>query len=229
VSVLNRRLARTLLSPSPGQKRLQALQRARSRIAEEGAENLRWIERDLHDGTEAELVAFAITLSLADDANAAQDGRLTELIARARTQTDDCIAGLRRITGGINPIASGEGLAEAIQALTERCSVPVRLGLVLPERASPAIERVVYFCVAELLTNITKHAGASEASVELVIARGAVLLTVADDGRGGASPGKDGSGLAGLAARLDTVDGTLTVDSPPGNGTRITIELPATV
>jgi signal transduction histidine kinase len=233
-SSLNLVLARLLLGPSPGQARLSALTQARGTLAAQNARSLRWIERDLHDGTQAELVAIAITLSLAEDELLSRPGidlgRLPELLNRARRQTDTVIAGLRRITNGINPVALDGGLGAALPALVAGCPVPVILDLDIDsaDRPDPAIERVVYFCVAELLTNIAKHSAATSARVTASNLNDQIHITVSDDGGGGAWSGA-GSGLSGLAERLAAVDGTITVESPAGGGTMVTAQLPSRV
>jgi signal transduction histidine kinase len=242
-TALERRLAAMLLAPTAGQRREQSLRRSRGLLAAQNAERLRWIERDLHDGTQAELVAIAITLSLAADAHGdGSDDRLGRLLVRARTQTDDAIAGLRRITGGIHPAALDAGLGHAVAALAEGVPFPVEVRVDLAEAPDPAVERVVYFCVAELLTNAAKHSGTDRASVDVRTHDGRIVATVRDDGRGGAAsapPGGDkragtgdsghGTGLSGLADRLAAVDGTLRVVSPPGGPTVVTAELPARI
>ncbi|WP_354644195.1 sensor histidine kinase [Kitasatospora camelliae] len=248
-AALNRFLARRLLGPAGTETRVAALEKARSTLLADNTEHLRRLERDLHDGTQAELVAIAITLSLADDALTAgteppasapasaaasaaasvpEAERLRTLLVRARRQTDDAIAGLRRLTRGIHPVALDSGLGAALPALTAAAGVPVRTGLDLRHRPDPAIERAVYFCLAELLTNIAKHSDAREAAVDLTADRRRVRLTVRDDGRGGATAGP-GGGLAGLRERLAAVDGTLHIDSPPGGPTTVTATLPATI
>ncbi|MGW6915389.1 sensor histidine kinase [Kitasatospora sp. NPDC054939] len=226
---LNRYLARQLLGPARSQRRLVQLERARSTLLTEATDNLRRLERDLHDGTQAELVAIAITLSLADDALAPQTDpdRLRTLLERARAQTDVAITGLRRLTRGIHPVALDDGLAAALPTLTAAAPVPVTTTLDLRERPAPAIERAVYFCLAELLTNLAKHSGADRATVDLRSADGRVRLRVSDDGRGGAVLGSGGgTGLAGLNERLAAVDGTLHLSSPPGGPTTVTVEVP---
>lgn len=231
-SGLNRRLARLLLGPTSGQRRMRALERSRHVLAAENTEALRSIERDLHDGTQAELVAIAMTLSLADDALGERPDpvpdRLSTLLSRARTQTDDAIAGLRRITRGINPVPLDAGLGAALRSLAAGSPVPADLRLDLRERPDPAIERVVYFCAAELLTNVARHSGADAAAVEVVAAHGRVRLTVTDDGRGGAFPG-GGSGLTGLDRRAEAVGGTVRITSPEGGPTTVVADLPSTV
>ncbi|MGW3042058.1 sensor histidine kinase [Kitasatospora sp. NPDC001159] len=236
LSRANRVLARVLLGPARSQQRVRELESARATLLAESTDRLRRLERDLHDGAQAQLVALAITLSLADDALAdlapadpgpgAGAGRLRTLVDRARGQTDDTIAGLRRLTRGIHPVALDGGLAEALPGLTATSPVPVTVRLDLRERPEEVIERAVYFCAAELLTNVAKHSGADTAELTASVVEGQVRLTVRDDGRGGAAIGA-GTGLAGLAERLAAVDGALRVDSPPGGPTTVTAELPS--
>ncbi|MFE6051249.1 sensor histidine kinase [Kitasatospora sp. NPDC056446] len=229
LSRANRVLARTLLGPVRSQQRVRELESARATLLAENSDRLRRLERDLHDGTQAQLVALAITLSLADDAltdPAEPDlGRLRSLVDRARGQTDDTIVGLRRLTRGIHPVALDGGLAEALPGLTATSPVPVTVRLDLRERPEEVIERAVYFCAAELLTNVAKHSGARSAELAVTAADGKVRLTVRDDGCGGAAVGA-GTGLAGLAERLAAVDGALLVDSPPGGPTAVSAVLP---
>ncbi|MGW7442857.1 sensor histidine kinase [Kitasatospora sp. NPDC054795] len=255
----DRALARALLGPARSQQRVRQLENARATLLAENTDRLRRLERDLHDGTQAQLVALAITLSLADDVLAegvpsaggpaggvpsadgpaggvpSADGpagscgpdlgRLRTLVDRARGQTDDTIAGLRRLTQGIHPVALDGGLAQALPGLTATSPVPVDVRLDLRERPEEVVERAVYFCAAELLTNVAKHSDARSAELTVTAADGRVRLTVRDDGRGGAAIGA-GTGLAGLAERLAAVDGTLRVDSPPGGPTVVGAELP---
>lgn len=255
----DRTLARALLGPVRSQQRVRQLENARATLLAENTDRLRRLERDLHDGTQAQLVALAITLSLVDDVLAAgvpsaggpaggaptegvptgsvpsaggpagsggpDLGRLRTLVDRARAQTDDTIVGLRRLTRGIHPVALDGGLAQALPGLTATSPVPVDVRLDLRERPEEVIERAVYFCAAELLTNVAKHSDARSAELTVTAADGRVRLTVRDDGRGGAAIGA-GTGLAGLAERLAAVDGTLRVDSPPGGPTVVGAELP---
>lgn len=230
LSGANRRLARLLLGPARAQRRVRELETARATLLAQNDDELRRLERDLHDGTQARLVALAITLSLAEDALAPAAGpdlaRLRTLVERARDQTDDTAAELRRLTRGIHPVALDGGLGEALPGLTATSPVPVALRLDLPERPDHVVERAVYFCAAELLTNVAKHSGASSAELEASAAGGRVRLSVRDDGRGGAALGA-GTGLTGLAERLAAVDGALRIDSPLGGPTVVTAELPA--
>ncbi|MFJ2953479.1 sensor histidine kinase [Streptomyces sp. NPDC087270] len=229
LSGVNRRLARLLLGPARAQRRVRELETARATLLAQNNDELRRLERDLHDGTQARLVALAITLSLAEDALAPAAGpdlaRLRTLMERARGQTDDTVTELRRLTRGIHPVTLDGGLGEALPGLTATSPVPVTLRLDLPERPDHVVERALYFCAAELLTNVAKHSAARSAAVEASATDGRVVLSVRDDGRGGAALGV-GTGLTGLAERLAAVDGALRIDSPPGGPTVVTAELP---
>ncbi|MFI9788826.1 sensor domain-containing protein [Kitasatospora sp. NPDC051984] len=227
----NRRLARHLLGPARTQQRVQHLEAARHTLLTTGTERLRRLERDLHDGTQARLVALAITLSLADDTltqHAPADPRLRTLLDRARTQTDDTIAELRALTQGLRPTGLDGGLPEALPALAAGCAVPVTLHLDLPRRPDEAVEQTLWYCAAELLTNITKHSTATAATLTLTTTPTRARLTLHDNGPGGATP-TPGHGLHGLTTRLAAVDGTLRITSPPGGPTVITAELPLTL
>ncbi|MFF6777355.1 sensor histidine kinase [Streptomyces sp. NPDC012637] len=230
LSAANRWLARQLLGPARAQQRVRELETARATLLTDSGDRLRRLERDLHDGTQARLVALAITLSLADDALAPAEGpdldRLRTLVDRARGQTDETVAELRRLTRGIHPVALDGGLGEALPSLAATSPVPLAVRLDLRERPDPAVERAVYFCAAELLTNIARHSAARSAELTARAAGGRVRLTVRDDGRGGAALGA-GSGLTGLAERLAAVDGGLRVESPHGGPTVVTAELPS--
>ncbi|MCG6494131.1 sensor histidine kinase [Kitasatospora sp. A2-31] len=252
-SAAERSLARGLLGPARTEQRVTQLERARATLSAANTDRLRRLERDLHDGTQARLVALAITLSLADDAldppaAATLDAdRLRTLLDRARAQTDETIGELRRLTRGIHPVALDGGLAQALPGLAETAPVPVAVRLDLRERPDPVVEEAVYFCAAELLTNVAKHSGARAAELTVTAASGRLRLTVRDDGRGGAATGAapgaadaargphggaaraggdGGTGLAGLRERLTAVDGSLHIASPPGGPTVITAELP---
>ncbi|GAA2807452.1 sensor domain-containing protein [Kitasatospora sp. CM 4170] len=251
-SAAERRLARGLLGPARTEQRVTQLEHARATLSAANTDRLRRLERDLHDGTQARLVALAITLSLADDAldppaAAAPDAdRLRTLLDRARTQTDETIVELRRLTRGIHPVALDGGLAQALPGLADTAPVPVAVRLDLRERPDPAIEEAVYYCAAELITNVAKHSGARTAELTVTAEAGRLRLTVRDDGRGGAAalaaPGAragqggaahagadGGTGLAGLRERLTAVDGSLHIASPQGGPTVVTAELPVSL
>jgi signal transduction histidine kinase len=223
---LNRWLVRTLLAAEPASPRLQRLERARSEVVADAAATLRRIERDLHDGTQARLVAIALSLAMMDEAlEAGKTDRAQVLVRRARNQLSDAITELRQLARGINPVALDGGLVEALPTLAADAGIPTEVHVELPERPGPAIERIVYFCVAELITNAAKHSGADSVRVDVTAEGDQVCLRVSDDGRGGARLGA-GSGLRGLRDRLDAVDGTLSISSPAGGPTVIAARVP---
>lgn len=206
-------------------ERARDLQEKRTRAVEESAARLRRIERDLHDGAQVRLAALAMTLgevkeTLTEDPRGAQT-----LVSSAHRAAKDTLAELRDLARGIHPPVLDHGLDRALAALAESGSMPVVLDVALAERPSAAIEAIVYFSAAELLANAAKHSGASRVTVTLQDAGHGILLTVTDDGAGGARI-TDGGGLAGLRERVGTVDGRLDVDSPPGGPTTVTAELP---
>ncbi|MBY8889460.1 sensor histidine kinase, partial [Streptomyces sp. PTM05] len=148
------------------------------------------------------------------------------MVGEAHGEVKTALQELRDLARGIHPaILTDRGLGPALSAVATRCTVPVSVTVDLPSRPVPAIEGIAYFTVSELLANISKHSGAGRATVDVWRAEDRMLLQVGDDGRGGASADA-GSGLAGLAERLDAVDGVLVLDSPAGGPTRITAELP---
>jgi signal transduction histidine kinase len=218
-----RMLARTLLRPTHASR----LRRARTQAVDDSAARLRRIERDLHDGAQAQLVALALKLGLAKDELAEGDrAAALALVDTAHQGAKQALAELRDLVRGIHPPVLDTGLGPALQTLIARSAVPVELDLDLPDRPSPAIETIAYFTAAELLANVAKHSGARRAILSLAPARpGWLRLTVRDDGTGGARPGPAG-GLAGLAYRAGTVDGRLEVTSPVGGPTVVTVELP---
>lgn len=208
-------------------ERIRDLERSRAYAIEDAAGTLRRIERDLHDGVQARMVALAMNLTmlnetLGDDVSTQSRGLLTAALDHAR----DGIAELRQMVVGIHPPALDAGLETALSTLAARSPVPVDVRAELPERPTEAIETIAYFSVAELLTNVTKHSGADRAAVELTESAGRLVVTVRDDGRGGARVDGQGSGLRGLTERVGTVDGSLAVDSPAGGPTVVTVELP---
>jgi signal transduction histidine kinase len=197
---------------------------------DDSAARLRSIERDLHDGTQAQLVALAMKLGLARekllDGTSADLARVTQLVEDAHRSALEAIADLRTLARGIHPPVLDNGLADALATLASRSAVLVELIADIPERPSQAIETIAYFSAAELLTNVTKHSGARHATLEAVHVPGMLRVRVTDDGRGGARPVPNG-GLRGLAERVGTVDGRLEIDSPRGGPTTVTVELPS--
>jgi len=217
-------------------ERVRELQRSRALVVDDAAARLRRIEQDLHDGAQAQMVAVVMKLGLARDHLSAPSARLQgadldralELVDAAHRGAMNAITELRDLARGIHPPALDEGLDAALAGLAARSELAVDLMVALPERPSPAIETIAYFCAAELLTNAAKHSRAQRARLEVLQQPGLVTITVSDDGTGGARL-ESGGGLAGLAERVETVDGRLRIESPPGGPTVITVELPAHV
>ncbi len=223
-------LIRGLLGPASLDQRVRALQETRASAVDDSAARLRGIERDLHDGTQAQLVALAMKLGLAKEklgtAAPADLARATQLIDDAHRGAIEAIADLRVLARGIHPPVLDNGLADALATLAARSALPVELVTDIPERPSDAIETIAYFSAAELLTNAAKHSGARHVTLEAVHIPGLLRIRVTDDGHGGARPVPLG-GLAGLAGRVRTVDGRLDISSPPGGPTVVTLELPS--
>ena len=214
--------------------RVRELERTRALVVDDAVARLRRIEQDLHDGAQAQMVAVVMKLGLARDrlegalAGSGQHDleRAVELIGAAHQGAMDAISELRDLARGIHPPALDEGLNAALATLAARSELPVEVEVDLCERPSAAIETIAYFCVAELLTNVAKHSGATRAKLQASQQPGVVLLRVCDDGTGGAHIEADG-GLAGLTERVKTVDGRLTLTSPIGGPTAVTVELPS--
>jgi signal transduction histidine kinase len=222
-------LARALLGPASSDRRVRQLERTRSLAVDGAAATLRQVERNLHDGAQVRLTSVALHLGMAREKAGADTpdlAALRELLAAAHGDAAGALDDLRDLVRGIHPPVLDNGLPEALASLAAASAIPVRVTADLPRRPSPAIEAIAYFCAAELVANAVKHSFASEVSLEVHPGpRQAIVLTVTDDGVGGAGPAR-GSGLAGLAERVSTVDGSLAVSSPPGGPTVVTIVLP---
>jgi PAS domain S-box-containing protein len=200
------------------QARNEELRASRARIITAADAARRKIERDLHDGAQQSLVLASLTLRQAQSRAAGTPAEA--LLGDACDQLAQGLAELRDLAHGIHPaVLSERGLAAALEALVSRSPVPVDLRAP-GARAAPAVEAAIYFTVAEALTNVAKYARASVAAVTVEVHDATLVAEVTDDGIGGASPTL-GSGLRGLADRLDAIGGTLTVDSPAGAGTTI--------
>ncbi len=206
--------------------------RARRAVAiDESAARLRRIERDLHDGAQVRLAALAMVLGEVREnleqtgEDTGGDDQVRTLVSAAHRNAVETLAELRDLARGIHPPVLDRGLAAALCSLADTVSIPLDVSVRTRERPSAAIESIAYFCVAELLANIAKHSGAGRAAISVGEDQGTMLITVTDDGSGGAwlAPG---GGLAGLRERVQTVDGRLGIDSPPGGPTSITIEMP---
>jgi signal transduction histidine kinase len=229
-------LIRALLGPDPIAARVRTLEQARSHTVDASAATLRRIERDLHDGTQAQLVALAMRLGMAkeklDDGETVDLDRVRQLIDEAHRGAKEAITELRDIARGIHPPALDIGLEGALATLASRSAVPTELHYDVHARPTPAIEAIAYYCLAELLANVAQHAHASRASVSCAQTGSWLRLVVRDDGRGGArlsTVGSSSSGLAGLTDRVRTVDGRLDLVSPDGGPTVVTIDLPLSV
>ncbi|MEU0990529.1 sensor domain-containing protein [Streptomyces sp. NPDC005953] len=225
-SYVDRVMVSGLLGPSSLATRVVELESDRGVVVDTAAADLRRIERDLHDGAQARLVALAMDLGLAKEKLLEDPDAAAAMVDEAHGEVKIALQELRDLARGIHPaVLTDRGLDAALSSVASRCTVPVAVDVDLAERPAAAIEGIAYFTVSELLQNISKHAQASRASVDVWQSQGRLMLQVSDDGRGGANA-STGSGLAGLAERLDAVDGILAVDSPVGGPTRVTAELP---
>jgi signal transduction histidine kinase len=188
------------------------------------AAELRRIERDLHDGAQARLVALSMQLGRAED-RLEDRPEIAELVRSAREEAGAAIGELRDLARGIAPpVLADRGLEAAVEALGRRSPIPVTVGASILRRPLPVVETAAYFVVAEALTNAVKHAGGAPATVEVADRDGRLVVEVRDEGPGGADA--TGTGLMGLRHRVAALDGTLSVSSPPGGGTIVRAELP---
>ncbi|MBT2506415.1 sensor domain-containing protein [Streptomyces sp. ISL-98] len=215
-----------LLGPSKLATRVSELESDRGVVVDTAAADLRRIERDLHDGAQARLVALAMDLGLAKEKLTEDPEAAARMVSEAHGEVKVALQELRDLARGIHPaVLTDRGLDAALSAVASRCTVPVQVEVDLPSRPAPAIEGIAYFTVSELLQNVSKHARASRATIDVWHTADRLMLQVSDNGKGGADT-QSGSGLAGLAERLDAVDGILVVDSPVGGPTTVTAELP---
>jgi len=231
--MLHRAVVEGLLCVDPTAALRQDVERlrgSRSAALELEASELRRIERDLHDGAQQRLVVLAIDLSLAEERIDTDPASARALIAGARTQARLALAEIRELVRGTAPaILVDRGLVAALGAVAGGCPVPTVLDstLVAGERLPPAVERAAYFVVAEALTNVAKHASASRCEVSLRHETGQLVVEIRDDGVGGATA-TPGGGLAGLRDRVQALDGSLDLSSPPGGPTTVRVQLPVT-
>ena len=224
-------LVRGLLGPSSMAERVSELERTRTLAVEDSAAALRRVERDLHDGAQMRLAALAMNLGMAreklgEDDEQPDNATVRELIDAAHRNAVDALADLRDLARGIHPPVLDSGLASALATLAASSAIPASVTADIDPRPAPAIETIAYFCAAELMANATKHSYANQIKIKIQTERGGLLrLEVSDDGIGGADAAR-GSGLAGLAQRVSTVDGRIDVVSPAGGPTAVTVELP---
>ncbi|MGI8447589.1 MAG: histidine kinase [Streptosporangiaceae bacterium] len=222
-------LARSLLGPT-GQAalslRVAHLAQTRADTIDTGAAEMRRIERDLHDGAQARLVAMGMTLDAADQMLGDNPAAARALLAEARESSVKALAELRALVRGVHPpVLADRGLAEALRALALDLPLRIHFASELTGRPPAPIESAAYFAVSELLANVSKHAQAGQAWVDLRHREGTLRLGVSDDGCGGADPAR-GTGLAGIERRLAAFDGVLVLSSPPGGPTVVNMEIP---
>jgi signal transduction histidine kinase len=206
-------------------RRVEVLETTRSGAVDAQDAELRRIERDLHDGAQARLVALGMSLGLAEQKLESDPEGAMQLVAEARVGVGEALQELRDLARGIHPpVLADRGLGAALATLADRSALPVAVAVDLDARLPPAVESAAYFVAAEALANAAKHSGAGRIAID-VTRRGDVLrVEIEDDGRGGADPA--GSGLTGLRRRVEALDGTLVVTSPPGGPTVVRAELP---
>lgn len=227
-------LAAALLTPTASSLRVRELEQSRSSSVEDADARLRRIERDLHDGTQAQLVSIAMKVGDVRDrlAGTAAGPEILALLDSANGTAKDALVDLRGLARGIRPAALEDGLDTALETLAAGAALPASLNYELARRPDPAIEAIAYFCVSELVNNAAKHAGATRIGIA-VTGHGddGLRLSVADDGYGGAELTRrtsegGGTGLAGLQERIGSVDGRLDIVSPAGGPTVVTVGLP---
>ena len=227
VAAVDRGLVRALLGTSRRslERRTAELQVSRSRTVDATIEERRRLERDLHDGAQQRLVSLGMDLGIALEKLDSDPEHAKELLRDAHGDAQLALRELRDLARGIHPaVLTDRGLDAAVSGLAARSPVPVRVRGSLARRPSASVEATAYFIVSEALANVAKHADASAAVVSLEETEDRLRVEITDNGRGGADPG--GAGLRGLADRAAAVDGTFSVVSPPGGGTRIVTELP---
>ena len=232
INAADRSLIRGLLGPTSMAERVSELERTRTLAVEDSAAALRRVERDLHDGAQMRLAALAMNLGMAreklgeDDEQQPDNATVRELIDAAHRNAVDALADLRDLARGIHPPVLDNGLASALATLAASSAIPASVTADIGPRPAPAIETIAYFCAAELMANATKHSYANQIKIKIYTERTGVLrLEVSDDGIGGADAAR-GSGLAGLAQRVSTVDGRIDMVSPAGGPTTVAVELP---
>jgi len=220
---------RRLLAPPPGTDlslRIVELTATRAAALDAHAAELRRIERSLHDGAQNRLVAVSVLLGAARRAVARDPAMAADVLERAQDVAEQALAELRTVVRGIlPPVLDGRGLDGALAGLAADCGVPCRLDVELPRRCAVSVEATAYFVVAEALTNITKHSGATAAGVTVRIEDQQLKISIEDNGRGGADEDA-GSGITGIRRRVEAYDGSLTLTSPAGGPTTLRVELP---
>jgi signal transduction histidine kinase len=208
------------------EQRVADLTQSRAHVVDHSAAELRRLERDLHDGAQARLVALSMSLGMADEAFDTDPERARRLVSEARSTTTAALGDLRSVVRGIHPpVLADRGLTGGVEALALDLPLPVEVEARLEGRPPAPVESALYFGIAECLANVGKHAGAEHAWVRIRHRDGVLRAIVGDDGRGGADPAT-GSGMLGVMRRLAAFDGTMSVSSPAGGPTIITLEVP---
>ncbi|MEV5708608.1 histidine kinase [Actinoallomurus sp. NPDC052274] len=229
VTRLNIRAALALLGPSRTEeleRRVEDLAEKRAGVVDAADAERRRIERDLHDGVQQRLVSLAMNLGLARETLTDVPEDAMRVIVEAHAEAKEALTDLRNVVRGLHPaVLDDRGLDAALSGIAARTPLPVKLRVDVPARPAPTVEAVAYFVASEALTNVTKHARASQVEMELVRVEDVLRMTITDDGVGGAEPAR-GTGLTGLRQRVASVDGTFRFTSPAGGPTVITVELP---
>jgi signal transduction histidine kinase len=223
------RFARLFLAPTRAAElrlRVTQLTVTRADTVDAQAAELRRIERDLHDGVQARLVSLSMVIGLADALIDRDPAEAHRLLAEARESSGAALVELRHLVRGIHPpVLAERGLGGAVRALALSLPIPITVDVDLPGRPNTPVESAAYFAVAEALTNMVRHSRARTGSVFLGYDGGTLRVVVTDDGVGGADPAA-GTGLRGIEGRLAAFDGTITLSSPPGGPTVVTMEVP---
>ena len=222
-------LARAVLGPRQDRElaqRVRHLAETRAETIDSSAAEIRRIERDLHDGAQARLVAMGMTLGAAEDLLDTDPEATRKLLAEARQASGTALAELRALVSGIHPpVLADRGLVDAIRALALDCTLRVEVTAEPVGRLPAPVESAAYFAVSELLANVTKHADAHQAWIDIRNRQGKLAICVTDDGQGGADPGR-GTGLRGIERRLAAFDGALVLSSPPGGPIVVQLDIP---
>ena len=222
---LHSRFVRWALGPTK-RTRMAALSQTRRETRDFSAAELRRIERDLHDGTQARLVAMGMTINTAQTMMRSNPEAAEALLTEAKNASATALGELRDLVRGIHPpVLADRGLGDAVRALAADCAIPAEVNVEIPERVGPALESAAYFAVSELLGNVVKHSGANRVDIDLRVENDELRISVTDDGRGGANP-ETGTGLRGIERRLAAFDGLLAIQSPIGGPTSAHITLP---
>ena len=229
VAQLDLALVAGLLAPSRTEqlaRRVDALARSRAGVIDAADAERRRIERDLHDGTQQRLVSLAMSLGMTRTTLTDVPDSVRAAITQAHEEAKLALTELRDVVRGLHPAVLDDlGLDAALSGVAARSPVPVRLLVELPRRPPPAVETAAYFVVSEALTNVAKHAGATQVDIVVELTGRVLRVAVSDNGRGGADSER-GTGLRGLGQRVRALDGSLTIDSPPGGPTLLLAELP---